>query len=59
MGTGEVAGDNAVEKPKMQKQASKGKKGQLREQIQCAVKPSSLPMAKQGKEKRTAPEEEV
>jgi hypothetical protein len=58
MGTGEVAGDNAVEKPKMQKQASKGKKGQLREQIQCAVKPSSLPTAKEGKEKRTAPKEE-
>ncbi|KAN0139938.1 hypothetical protein V8E53_002243 [Lactarius tabidus] len=60
MGTGEVAGDDAVEKStgKKQKQA-KSKKGLLREEIQSAVKPSPPLTAKQGKHKANAEEEHV
>jgi hypothetical protein len=58
MGTGEVAGDDAVEKStgKKQKQA-KSKKGLLREEIQSAVKSSPPLTAKQGKRKANAEEE--
>jgi hypothetical protein len=56
VGTGDMASDKAVEKPRKRKQASK--KGELREQIQNAIKPSPPPTAKKDTEKRKVSVEE-